>query len=61
MTASQPTFAAVRPGCDQPVVDLGAAPLPTARTLRRRRSIPMQLFRFVSFSLRIMRMVRAGH
>ncbi|HYF71767.1 MAG TPA: hypothetical protein VD864_03045 [Nocardioides sp.] len=42
----------------QPVADLSGAPLPTARTLRRRRSLPTQLVRFVVFNLRIVRMIK---
>lgn len=44
-----------------PVADLSSAPLPTASTIRRRRSIPLQLTRFAVFNVRIMRMVRKGH
>ncbi|GAB2859496.1 hypothetical protein [Nocardioides pacificus] len=44
----------------QPVADLTKAPLPTAATLRRRRSIPFQLTRFAVFNTRIMRMVLKG-
>jgi len=44
----------------QPVADLSKAPLPTTGTLRRRRSVPYQLTRFVVFNLRIMRMVLSG-
>ena len=44
----------------QPLADLSKAPLPTAKTLRRRRSLPYQLTRFVSFNARIMRMVLRG-
>lgn len=40
---------------------IAAAPLPTARTLRRRRSIPVQLWRFGQINLRMMRMVRRAH
>lgn len=46
---------------DQPVADLSGAPLPTRSTLRRRRSLPAQALRFLSFNLRIMRMVVKGH
>jgi hypothetical protein len=60
MKTSAPTFATVRPDCDQPVVDLSAAPLPTTRTLRKHRSVPAQLLRFVSFNWRIMRLVLGG-
>lgn len=45
-------------GEPQPVADLSRAPLPTARTLRRRRSLPTQLVRFVVFNLRIVRMIK---
>jgi hypothetical protein len=54
----------VHPGSspdDQPVADLSGAPLPTARTLKRRRNLAFQLTRFVSFNSRIMRMVIRGH
>ena len=40
---------------------IAAAPLPTARTLRRRRSIPLQLWRFGTINLRMLRMVRKAH
>jgi hypothetical protein len=46
---------------DQPVADLSGAPLPTAKTLKRRRNLAFQLTRFVSFNSRIMRMVIRGH
>ncbi|MCA0294337.1 MAG: hypothetical protein LCH96_03285 [Actinobacteria bacterium] len=44
-----------------PVADLSKAPLPTARTLRMRRSLPFQFTRFLAFNSRIMRMVVKGH
>jgi len=37
---------------------IAAAPLPTDRTLRSRRSIPVQLWRFAMINLRMLRMVR---
>ena len=37
------------------------APLPTARTLRMRTSVPVQLVRFAGINLRMMRMIRRGH
>jgi hypothetical protein len=46
---------------DQPVADLSKAPLPTERTLRRRRNLAFQATRFVAFNTRIMRMVISGH
>lgn len=60
MKSTTPTFTALRPESDQPVLDLSAAPLPTAKTLRKRRSLPAQLLRFVAFNLRIMRIVLRG-
>ena len=46
---------------DQPVADLSRAPLPSASTLRRRRSLPVQALRFAAFNGRILRMVVRGH
>jgi len=40
---------------------IAAAPLPTRRTLRRRSSIPLQLWRFGQINLRMLRMVRKAH
>jgi hypothetical protein len=40
---------------------MAAAPLPTARTLRRRSSLPLQLWRFALINLKILRMVLKGH
>lgn len=54
---SQPELPATGAGG---VADLSKAPLPTESTLRRRRSIPVQLTRFAVFNARIMRMVRKG-
>lgn len=45
----------------EPVLDLSKAPLPTTRTLRTRRNVWLQLWRFIAFDLRIMRMVVKGH
>ncbi len=61
MTKTQPGIPT--PGTmvsDQPTADLSRAPLPTAATLRRRRSLPFQLIRFAVFNTRIMRMVAKG-
>ena len=46
---------------NQPVADLSKSPLPTAKTLKMRRSIPFQFTRFLVFNARIMRMVLKGH
>jgi hypothetical protein len=44
-------------------VDRGIAdaPLPTARTLRRRKSLLYQVTRFMAFNLRMMKMVTRAH
>lgn len=39
------------------IASLEAAPLPTAATLRRRRNIPFQLYRFMAANLRLALMV----
>jgi hypothetical protein len=39
---------------------IAAAPLPTARTLKARQSLPVQLARFVVLNTRILRMVLKG-
>ena len=41
--------------------DIAVAPLPTAATLRHRRSLPAQAVRFAALNARIMRMVIKGH
>lgn len=51
----------ITPSQPEPVADLSKAPLPTEKTLRMRRNLPLQFLRFVSFDLRIMRMVAKGH
>lgn len=48
-------------GGGDPVADLSKAPLPTKKTLQLRRNLPLQFLRFLSFDLRIMRMVAKGH
>lgn len=45
----------------EPVADLSKAPLPTSKTLKARKNVPMQALRFFAFDLRIMRMVLKGH
>lgn len=41
--------------------DLSKAPLPTAATLKKRKSLPLQLTRFAVFNTRMIRMVLKGH
>lgn len=59
-TPTSSSSAAAAPVSD-PVADLTLAPLPTAETLRRRRSLPVQAVRFAVLNARIMRMVLKGH
>ena len=40
---------------------IALAPLPTAQTVRRRKSLPVQLVRFALINLRMIAMVRRGH
>ena len=40
---------------------IAAAPLPTTRTLRRRSSIPRQIWPFGQINLRMLRIVRKAH
>lgn len=44
-----------------PVADLENAPLPTRKTLRARRGLVRQFFKFLAFDLTIMSMVIKGH
>ncbi len=44
-----------------PTPDLRSAPLPTDRTLRMRRNLPFQAYRFAALNVRIVRMVVKGH
>lgn len=61
MTPNASSLNTIRTDSDQPVVDLSKAPLPTRKTLRRRGNLPYQITRFISFNLRIMRMVLKAH
>ncbi len=40
---------------------IALAPLPTERTVRRRKSLPVQFVRFALINLRMIAMVRKGH
>ena len=61
MTTSPQLPQDTTPAGDLPIADLSVAPLPTPRTLQRRRSLPFQATRFAVFNARIMRMVLKGH
>ncbi|MEI6648457.1 MAG: hypothetical protein WCO08_02325 [Actinomycetes bacterium] len=40
---------------------IARAPLPTAKTLHQRKSLPLQFIRFISINLKMIRMIRKGH
>jgi hypothetical protein len=40
---------------------IAAAPLPTTKTIKRRTSVPFQIWRFGAINLRMLGMVRKGH
>lgn len=40
---------------------IASAPLPTAKTLRRRSSLVHQALRFVAINLRMIRIIARGH
>jgi len=46
---------------NQPVADLSRSPLPTPKTLKRRKNVFFQFYRFVLFNLRIIKLVVRGH
>ncbi len=45
---------------DHTAHDIAQAPLPTARTLRRRSSLVLQLWRFVALNRRFVTMILKG-
>lgn len=40
---------------------IASAPLPTEKTLRRRRNLLVQAMRFVAINLKMIRVIRRGH
>lgn len=40
---------------------IASAPLPTERTLRRRRNVLVQVVRFVAINLKMIRVIARGH
>lgn len=40
---------------------IAEAPLPTLRTIRMRKNVPFQLLRFVTFNIRMLKMVTRAH
>ncbi len=61
MTEASSTPAPAPAPSPAPIADPEGSPLPTAATLKARKSLPIQLTRFVAINARIMRMVIKGH
>ena len=40
---------------------IGRAPLPDEKTLRQRKSLPIQGVRFIAINLKMIKMIRKGH
>jgi hypothetical protein len=46
---------------DNPNDSISHAPLPTNRTLRFRKNLLIQLWRFIAINFKMLRMIRKGH
>ena len=46
---------------ENPNESIARAPLPTSETLKQRKSLPIQFFRFCVINLKMIRMIRKGH
>ena len=46
---------------DDADASIAAAPLPTEKTVRARTNLAVQLWRFATLNLKMMKMVRKGH
>lgn len=40
---------------------IARAPLPTERTLKQRKSLPIQAMRFIVINMKMIKMIRKGH
>lgn len=40
---------------------IARAPLPTAKTLKQRKSLPIQVMRFIAINMKMIKMIRKGH
>ncbi|HNA99003.1 MAG TPA: hypothetical protein PKX56_04070 [Marmoricola sp.] len=58
---SESSEAGVDAASQETATRIARAPLPTARTLRKRQAIPTQLYKAGQFSLRILKVARSGH
>ena len=46
---------------NDPMEDINRAPLPTDKTLKMRKRVCFQIFRFAAINLKMIRMIRKGH
>ena len=46
---------------ENPGESIARAPLPTDKTLRQRKSLFIQLMRFIAINLKMIKMIRKGH
>lgn len=46
---------------NNPMEDINRAPLPTEQTLKMRKNLIFQLFRFAALNIKMIRMIRKGH
>ncbi len=46
---------------ENPNESIARAPLPTEKTLRQRKNLVIQFFRFCSINLKMIKMIRKGH
>jgi hypothetical protein len=46
---------------DNPQDGISHAPLPTSKTLKFRKNIPIQIWRFIVINIKMLNMIRKGH
>jgi hypothetical protein len=46
---------------ENPNESIARAPLPTEKTLKQRKNLPIQFMRFCAINLKMIRMIRKGH
>jgi hypothetical protein len=46
---------------DNAEASIAHAPLPTAKTVKSRTSLPVQFVRFAAINIRMVKMIRKGH
>jgi hypothetical protein len=46
---------------DDAETSIALAPLPTEKTLRARKSLPVQMVRFIAINIKMIRIIAKGH